>query len=268
MKTLLAILVTALIYLLSAVTFAAEGPTCVMMRFSNDTRFQDIDSASVLSDLVIEKILASEKFNLVETNPIDKDMEALLYNEKTREIINAQSAMDSGNFNVLFEGPGFDPTQAESIATAKVGQIITPSITSAIGKDNNAEYIIEGTIINMGNGSWDDYDHNIANGLAALVVGIFSRSKSSEMFSSSPGSDYSSAIVIQCDLRIIKASTGEVIWLKDFTGYAGKKASGYGASKESVKLDSEAYERAMNFAAEEIVKGLIKDLEAGKLFTK
>ena len=45
---------------------------------SNDTRFQSIDSASVLFDLVIEKMLKSEKFNLRETKPIEHDMETQL----------------------------------------------------------------------------------------------------------------------------------------------------------------------------------------------
>ena len=116
MKSFVAILSTMLTLLISSTAFALsyETPTCILMKFSNDTRFQSIDSASVLSDLVIEKMLKSEKFNLRETKPIDHDMETQLYREKIRDIENAKSGMISGNFNALFEGPGFDPDLAES----------------------------------------------------------------------------------------------------------------------------------------------------------
>lgn len=48
-------------------------------------------------------------------------METQLYREKIRDIENAKRGIIAGNFNALFEGSGFDPSLAESIATAEDG---------------------------------------------------------------------------------------------------------------------------------------------------
>ena len=42
---------------------AAENPSCIMLKFTDDTRFDRVDSAGTLSDMVMEKLLNS-KFNL------------------------------------------------------------------------------------------------------------------------------------------------------------------------------------------------------------
>ena len=120
------------------------SPTCVLVRFENDTRFHNIDSASVLSDLVVEKLLASGKFDLVESKPIDYNIESQLFDIRLREISDVYHAINSGNLNNLFEGSGFNDKYAQSLATAKVGQIISPEITSKIGQAHNAEYLMKG----------------------------------------------------------------------------------------------------------------------------
>ena len=45
------------------------------MKFSNDTRFQSIDSASVLSDLVIEKMLKTEQLSKMTSNMYSEAIE-------------------------------------------------------------------------------------------------------------------------------------------------------------------------------------------------
>ena len=253
MKKFFAI-VAALIIFASATTTFAEEPTCILLKFSNDTRYKNIDSAAVLSDLVIEKLLASGKFNFNETRPIDEDIEAKLYDVKTRELLNLTTGLQNKNLNPLFEGQGFDKTQAQSIGTADVGQIISPSITSAIGNAHGAQYLIQGTVINMGNGTWGDID-NPSKEISAKTSGI----------------------AIQTDLRVIKASTGEVVWRKIVTGEKkttlvdlGKVISFAGFSPKigSSKLTSDIYNQALNDAATKISAAMIEDLNAGRLFAK
>ena len=268
LRKFLALLVICLICTLTTISFAAESPTCVVVKFSNDTRYKNVESEVLLSELVVEKLLESGKFNIVETKPINEDIESLIYDEKSHEILNLKSGISQGNFNALFEGPGFDPKQAESIATAQVGQIIIPSITSKIGNDNKAEYLIQGTIINMGKGTWDDNeDMNTIAGWASLIERVITRSTSS-VFDIFKSNEKTAAIGLQSDLRIIKASTGEVIWNKKVSGYSGKKAESDSIYLKEVKLESEMYASVVENAANEIVKLLIKDLEEGKLFVK
>ena len=260
MKRLFSVLIAFIILGISSTAFAEE-PTCVMLRFTNDTRYKNVDSASVLSDLVLEKLLASGKFNFVETNPIDEDIEAKLYDVKARELANAANSMEDGNLNVLFEGPGFDPEQAQSIKNAEAGQIISPEITAQIGKDHGTEYIIQGNVVNLGNGTWIDENFDkasTASSLASSFLGV-------------PGlagfSKTTSGIGIQSELRIIKADTGKVVWKKVVTAKETKSRTNVGMFKfGSAILTSEVYSQTMEEAVQKIVDEMLQDLNNNKLF--
>ncbi len=256
----------------------AENPTCVLMKFTDDTRYDLIESTASLSDLVMEKMVASGKFNLKETRPIDQNMEAQLYDEKKRELEGMQSAFNYGDFNALFEGPGFNETKAQSISTASVGQIVTPTITSEIGNAHGAEYLVQGTIINLGIGDWwnDDF-HRISSAVntASSLTGIPVTSKVmgalGPLGSTLGGFDVkTTGIGVQSDLRIIKARTGEVVWSKRVTGIANQKqvGIGYGIKIGTTKLSADLYAKAMDKAAQKIVDALIADMDANKLFVK
>lgn len=246
------------------IAFAAESnPTCILMKFTDDTRYDKIESAASLSDLVMEKLLASGKFNLKETMPIDENMEAMLYDEKVRELYGVRQAMRYGDYNTMFEGAGFNENKAQSIATASVGQYITPKITSSIGHAHGAEYLIQGTIINLGTGDWwDNKIKNITNAVGLLGQGI-------PLGMLGDISVQRTGIGVQSDVRIIKASTGEVIWCKRVTGIGDQRQVGIGFIKVgSSKLSANLYTKAMEDAAQKIVDALISDSEKQKLFTK
>ena len=278
MKKVIAILMSTLIFMMTPmVSFAEKRPTCVLVKFSNDTRFKNIDSASVLSDYVLEKLLASRKFNFVETRPIDEDMLRLIYDEKTHQLKNLKLGISQGNLNAIFEGAGFDPSQAESIATAEVGQIISPSITSKIGNDNNAEYIIQGTIISMGKQTWTDRRKEAVGDMAVLAVAALGMAIggnggkkicSAGVINCNKFENKNAAIIVQCDLKMIKAATGEVIWHEIVSGYCFVKAEGKGAHSAKLKYQDAMYDRLMENVASEISKYLIKALDEGQLFAK
>ena len=245
------LIMTALFVSLISVNVSA-APTCVMLKFTNDTRYQNIDSAAVLSDLVMEKLLARTNLNFVETRPLDENLEMQLYDEKARDILATESGAKRGNFNILFENGTFDKNHAQSIATAKVGQIISPSITSKIGKQHGAEYLIQGTIITLGDSFKAD---DLTRGFGALV-GLSLPQRKSE-------------IAVEVEMRIIKAATGEVIWSKISKGDKSNTLTQIGLFKlGSAKLNAEMYNSAMNECAEKIVANLQEDLTANKLFVK
>ena len=76
-------------------------------------------------------------------------------------------------------------------------------------------------------------------------------------------------IGVQSDLRIIKASTGEVVWTKRVVGIGDQKQFGIGFIKVgSDELNANLYSKAMEKAAQNIVDALVKDLDAQKLFLK
>ena len=283
MKKLFALLIAGFLTVFSSIASADERPTCVFMKFTDDTRFEKVESAPSLSDLVMEKLLASGKINFKETQYIDKDIEYLLYEERAMEFKNAAAAVNNNNFSVLFEGSGYNGEKAQTIVTAQVGQFVSPSITSAIGKQHGAEYLIQGTIINLGTGDWMDMTVQNAISYAQTATNLLS-------FMGSAGASTLSAlgpigmlagiagsvqtkvtgVAVQADLRLIKAETGEVVWKKMVTGKETQKkytALGF-ISVGSDKLNNEMYAEAMDNAAEAIANAIIADVDAGKLFVQ
>lgn len=247
--------------ILSSTAFA-QDPTSIMLRFSNDTRFKNVDSASVLSDLVIEKLLATGRFNFRETKPIDKNIEAMLYDIKAQELLTITSSKKKGNLNDLFEGADFNGKTRDTIGSTEVGDIIDPKITSKIGIEHGAEYIIQGNVINLGNGEFlnkDIEDLGKVMDIASRFAGMGGISMSQEQ----------AGIGVDVDLRIIRASTGEVVWRKNVLGKKLTTLSKLGMLKAgSTKLTSELYSAAMEDAAQKIADAIVGDLQARMLIAK
>ena len=265
MRNSILVLMTVMFSLLySTAVFAGEEQTCVLIKFSNDTRYKKVDTANLLSDLVLEKLVASGKFNFKETIPIDEDLEKKIYDIKSRELANAEIAMNTGNLNELFEGSGFDDKQAQSVGTATLGQIITPSVTAEIGQNHNAEYLIQGNIISLGNGAWIDSGVSNSVNNINLVSGITGAGIFLPSIDQKEG-----GIGVQTDLRVIKASTGEVIWRKIVIGKSTSTLTSVGAFKiGSSKVTSEHYAKAVENAAQQIADAMVEDLNRHRLFVK
>lgn len=263
----------------STVTLTAfANPSCVLMRFTDDTRYDRIESAATLSDLVMEKLLNSGKFNFKETKVIDKNLEKLLYDEKAAVFKNARYAMNYGDYNTLFEGQGFNEKWAQSIASARLGQIVSPVIVSSIGRQHNAEYLIQGTILNLGSGDWMENKIADAAQYANTAMSMMGGSGAANMMGPlGPLSSLASSINVkktgigvQADLKVIKVSTGEVIWQKEVVGKdTQKQISLFGGIKiGSDKLNNDMYYKAMENTAQSIADALIADADAGKMFVK
>jgi hypothetical protein len=256
MSKLITYLLTIFTILFSNVSFvvAASG---VLMKFTDHTRFYKIGTAEILSDLITEKLIASGKFHLKENYPIDISAERKLYEKNATEHDNAQNAMETGNLNTLFSGEGFNQNKASNIDTAVTGQIVQPELTRAIGEKCGVEYLIQGTI--EGLGGYNTSDGTIG-GIAYLVGGtvgeIFANSKTEKKF-----------IGAYVSMRIIEASTGKVVWDKKIIGHSHVTV----LKNEKVaigndKLQEETFHKALNEAAENIVKVMLHDQETKKFF--
>ena len=281
MRNSLKVLASTMVTLVfsSTVTLTAfANPSCVLMRFTDDTRYDRVESAATLSDLVMEKLLNSGKFNFKETKVIDKNLEKLLYDEKAAVFQNARYAMNYGDYNTLFEGQGFNEKWAQSIASARLGQIVSPVIVSSIGRQHNAEYLIQGTILNLGSGDWMENKIADAAQYANTAMSMMGGSGAANMMGPlGPLSSLASSINVkktgigvQADLKVIKVSTGEVIWQKEVVGKdTQKQISLFGGIKiGSNKLNNDMYYKAMEDTAQSIADALIADADAGKMFVK
>ena len=267
------LLLMALLWTMTVICSAS--PSCVMLEFSDDTRYDKLQTAKNLSARVMSRLINSDKFNLGADEPIKADIAARLYDDKVRGYEAMEAAFESDDFDEVFEEM-INGRNAQSIATAQVGQIISPELTSKIGKRNHADYLIQGTIINLGVGNWLNEDYSAmshAINMSSTFTGM-PGSTSALGLSNPLGSTVSydvkkTGIGVQCDVRVIKASTGEVVWSKRVTGVATQKMIDMGVVRLGrAKLNDALRTKALDNAAENIVSTLIADLEAGKLFLR
>lgn len=218
----------------------ASRPSCVLMKFTNATRFKALDTEEVFAELVLEQLLATRRFDLKEMQPIEESIEKILYDERARAAQGTAEAKQGGKLHALFAASG-NGKNAASIATAQVGQILPLMITAAIGKKHQADYLIQGTILNLGSG----------------------RTAGSNLF----GTTKTANIGVVADLRIIRATTGEVVWTAKATGTGKENETAIaGITVGEAKLNSNLYSRALEDAAEQLVSALLADMDARKLF--
>lgn len=195
----------------------------------------------------------------------------LLYDENVRLIDGMETAIENDDFTPLFERLGIDSQkQAGSISVAYEGQIVTPSITSQIGEAHNAEYLVQGTIFNIGHSSNLNQSTQYAKaGVGAL--GMILGGSAGKRLESIAGSveKKETGVEISGDVRLIKASTGEVVWQKSIISrYKQDKVSAVGVTTGSDTLHMDLVAKALDQMAQKIVEVLIADMDKGKLFVK
>ena len=264
----LKILLTAMLLILftSSNVFAASSGA--LMQFTDKTRFYKIGSAEILSDLILEKLIASGKFRLKETAPLDISEERKLYEKSAAEKDNAEIAMETGNLDEIFEGEGFNKSKASSIDKAVTGQTIQPELIRAIAEKSGVDYLIQSTLENIGLGiSNDNFIGGIAgiagnilskrgHGTAGGIVGDFRDTSMQKKF-----------LGVEVSLRIIEASTGKVVWDKKIIDQSHvTKLANKDVSVGSNKLMDETFHKALDEAADSIVKAMIADKDSQKFF--
>jgi hypothetical protein len=243
----------------------SEKPTCVMMNFTDETRFHQLDSDKRFAELVLDKLLDTGKVNLQSTKPIPENMEEMLYNDRYQEMLAAKTAIENNDLSAVFEGPTFQDKYSITLSTAEKGQVLAPAVTSRIGKDNNAEYLIQGTILQMGQGSWIDRDFSMGTAVLTSVLNYFGAG----IFGAITGnmSKVDSGFGVVADMRIIRAETGEVIWSERTQAKAGKSNTNYGLGESgSINLSESDYVKALDKAADNLVAKLVKDMKDNKVF--
>lgn len=260
-----------LMILFAAIFFTSQAhatPTIVMLKFSDDTRFDALNGspdapARQLAERILKKLVKSPEFTVTSLEPLSEDIEAQLYDEKVGEYEKFTVAINSGNYNNFFEDGSFDEQKAQTIATAQVGQIISPEITSKIGKEHGADYLVHGTIINLGTGDWLNENLEFISGAVSQyaavaaaygsnVLGVLGNFGTIEM--------QTKGIGVQCDVRVIKAATGEVVWCKRVTGVAEQSLIGIGSVVFGhLNISYPLYQKAIDKAVDKIAKALIDD---------
>lgn len=240
----------------------AEQNSFVMMKFVNKTRFKQLAPENKLSDLVMEKLVASGKIRLKETRPIDAHIDTELFDENYRVNQDINEA-ENGNLDALFE-----TRKASSMETSHRGQIISPQITSRIGQEHGAEYLIQGTILGISRGTTEDPNNSFWMDMAGMVAGKWGGSSGAVVGDVLRDTKQTSTGVnIQSDLRVIRAATGEVIWEKSVISASRQDKTKVAdiVSVGSDQMNMNLYEIALDQAAQKIVDEILADLDKGAL---
>lgn len=269
--------ITILLAVIFYLPQAQAAPTFVLLKFSDDTRFDALNGtpdapAIQLSERILKKLVQSQKFELMSLEPLTEDIEAQLYDEKVGAYEKFNAAINSGDYSNFFEDGSFDERKAQTIATAQVGQIISPEITAKIGNDHGAEYLVHGTIINLGTGNWLNENLEFISGAVNQYLSVAAAYGSNVLgvLGNFGGIEVQTkGIGVQCDVRVIKAQTGEVIWSKRVTGVGEQNLIGigpvvFGHSNVSYSL----YQKAIDKAVDKISDALINEATRGKIFLK
>lgn len=274
-KSLLAVLIAA--GALTGHCFAAESPaaavtaakpTCVLMEFTDNTRFAGLDTSQRLSENLMVKLLESGRFNLRETNYVSGNLEQLMADDNYPAVLAGKAAIEGGDYNAVFESPSFGDGAAQDLATAQVGQILTPAVTARIGKEQGADYLIQCTVQSIGVGQWEDLNFqttmNIAGNLLSLA-GPFGSLLGSAISNASNKTDGGFGLLT--DVRVIKAATGEVVWSQRvFEKATTSKLWLAGIHSGTDNPSAKTYEKVIEKSSTKICQAMLADMDAGKLF--
>lgn len=79
-----------------------KNPVCVLMKFTDDTRFQNLDTSDRLSENLMVRLLQSGQFNLQDHQEyVDGDMEKLLFEDNYQPLLDGKAAIEQGDSSRL-----------------------------------------------------------------------------------------------------------------------------------------------------------------------
>lgn len=216
-------------------------------------------NAEVLSDLILEKLFASGKFRLKETEPLDISEERKLYERDAAEKDNAELAMQTGNLDVLFFGEGFSKDKARNIDNAVKGQTIQPEIIRNIGDRWGVDYLIQGSVEDIGFAA--KRDNTLGN--IAQVAGTFI--PAGYIFLGAGTEKIFLNVVIS--LRIIETGSGKVVWSRNIVGQSHVTSmKSFAVTIGNDELTEKTFHKALDEAAGNIVQTMVDDETLRKFF--
>ena len=244
-------IIVIFILLLSPISIVNASPTCTFIKFSDTSSYSKLDTADLLSDLLVEQIVDNNIFSVKEAKTLNEDANKM-YIEDYEEMNAFKEGESTGNFDAMFNDSFFGTKKSKKIYEAVQGEIVYPDIIKNISSENNVSYIIHGTVKKAV--SYDTSSQGEMTFHKWIVDFVGANEKNVEVIAY---------------VRIIEGDTGKVIWGNDVKGVGSKlnvsvKEFTFGGKH----YDSAMYFNAVNKAVENIVKNIQKDIAAGNLILK
>lgn len=241
----------------------ADAATVAMLPLTNPNSTVQDQAAGNLSDLLLEQLIASGKFDFTETKPLATNEVKRFFGEDVTTYVLINQCRATGNYDAVFESSRFDKNYASSIDVAYKGDLVSPEIIKRIGQESGARYLFIGTINNVGEGVGTDYVGQAASAIgqqlaqkipiAGLLGGISTKKK---------------LVGVHCTLRVVDADTGRVVWLKN--AYAQDSATNMqviAASVGSDEITTDNLHKALEKVSKKLVSSVTEDAELQKLLS-
>lgn len=241
MKNKLILLCIAIIILQSFfinVTFSAEQTikpiTTVFLKFADNTKYTEINTASMTSELLLTELTECKYISLVERFPI---VDAINAEKKMNATEEAQhEAIEKQDFGFVFN------VEERSMNSKRRGDSLPSDDTRLIGEKYKANYLLHGAIEFLGTDIITDEGLKYYTGISRTTL-------------------YLTAIIT---VRLIHANTGEVVWAKSIRGISKDNFFEYqGIGVGTKKLNSQLFFKAVKKACEITKKELTADFEKG-----
>lgn len=221
-------LVALMIFFALQIVSARQTTTLVVLGFDDKTQYKGIGTKDIAADLILEQLINSGDFSVMERKVVHIKEEERLYG--TDEAI--KNAMQEKDFFYLLGSYTNITEKKMRIQTARKGDYLDAEMTKNIGKKHQAELLLCGIINGVGSG-----EKNERNPLW--------KEKDSFLWA-----DFT--------LKLIRSETGEIVWTQQVVGKAKNRLIGVaGIHVGSDGLSGDLFQGALEDAARKAVSSLI-----------
>lgn len=212
-------------------TSALESlPNIAFLQFVDNTQYSQLNTRNVFSELLLNELIELNDINIVEHGVINEALEEEKYLNNDNTLMN--NAAENGDFAFLLENQ-----RHFNIYSTKLGDFIPLDSAKRIGEKYCADYLLHGTIDNLGT------EEEINTELMP-IIGL----KKVDYY-----------LTATATVRLVEVETGKVIWLCKSCGVA--KDRKYDAEIISAGADgfnATMYDKALAESAHNIAKELDK----------
>lgn len=227
-------IVTILLLCLCLSSSGFANVSMVVLSFDDNTPYKSWQTAEVIEELMLSDIMNLPNIDLMERSTVKEAIIA----EQSLNGSNADNIVDTDDFDAIYDGV------AGQACLQRIGDKVNPDKTKYLGEAHHAEYLLHGSIDYLGTGE-------------------------SSFMSPFPAYDFSykapylDAVVT---IRLIKADTGEIIWLTQQRGASKESLWKYkGVAIGSDELNNQLFVEALEKISKKVMKQMSEDMKKGVL---
>lgn len=227
-------IVQILVLCMSISSMCLANVSMVVLSFDDNTPYKSWQIAEVMEELLLSDIMNFSEIDLMERSTVKEAVIA----EQSLNGTNVDNIVGSDDFDAIYDGV------AGQACLQRIGDKVNPDKTKYLGEAHHAKYLLHGSIDYLGTGE--------SSFMSPLPAYDFSYK-----------APYLDAVVT---IRLIKADTGEVIWLTQQRGASKESLWKYkGVAIGSDELNNQLFVEALEKISKKVMKQMSEDMKKGVL---